>query len=499
MDLNLVETDMKSAMRKGEPFELKFSNMTREATDITIKIMNILLLDIGKTFMKEEIVYLLREFITNANKSNLKRIYFARENLDINNPTDYRNGMEKFGDDFRANLESYNRQFESLSLYTRIVLHLKERILTIAVKNSNCPTTQEMKKVWDLIEKSKFIRNTAEAFMTVGDTSEGAGLGTVSTMLMLRSLGLNEKVYKFDQDTGKNETIVSVEIPIDTVTDVQAGKISDEIVKEIDCVPAFPENVSRIQKLIANDNVQFNKVSEIVQSDPALTASLLKIVNSAQYMLSQRVSNITNAISLIGMKGLKNLLYSYGSQQIFEKNYGKMDRLWEHSFRCASYAYNIAREYKMNDIRDDAYIGGVLHDIGKIIIYHLHPGLLEKIHDHCSDKGIDGNLLENLSMGVSHTRIGSEIAGKWNFPGNIVDIIGFHHQPLIAPDETRNIVSVVYLANQLCKISTGGYNFIALEPSILEKFHLQSDENLRVFEKKLDGLYLLQKSKVREN
>jgi putative nucleotidyltransferase with HDIG domain len=306
---------------------------------------------------------------------------------------------------------------------------------------------------------------------------------------MLRSIGLDESFYKVTKDDKNNETIVSVDIYLDTVTEMQVNYISDVILAEIGNLPIFPEKIKELEHMLSDRDVQFTKIASVIQSDLTLTAELLRIVNSAQYMLPQKVSNITNAISLIGMKGLKNLLISYGTQNILSKKFGKMDEIWQHSYRVASYAYHMANDMKRADLQDDAYIGGILHDMGKIIAVTAYPVLMDKINNHCVDKGINCSMIERLSMGLSHARIGADIARHWNFPDSIVDVINCHHQPLLAPDETKDLVHIVYLANILSHIRDQTIYFSLIEKDVLRKYRIRTKQDLIEMEKNLSKYY----------
>jgi putative nucleotidyltransferase with HDIG domain len=487
---------VKNAIDKGEPVSFRYGFMSRDATDYVMEDLNFLLNQINKIDIKEQVDYFVREFISNANKSNLKRVHFIQLGLDMKDSDTYYQGMKTFAQDFHAKLDLYSQEIEKYRMYTETVFQYKNNILTLTVKNSNLPITQESAKVRALIEKSKAIHDTAEAFMAVGDTSEGAGLGVVTTMIMLRSLGLDEKAFAFTVNKEKKETIVKVEIPLTTFTEVEAEAISDVLVKELDTIPAFPERITKLQQLISDSEVDFQKVANIVQSDVAFTAEILRVVNSAQYMLPQKVSNISNALSLIGVKGLKSLIYSYGAQKILQNHYGRMDQIWEHAFRCASYAFHLTKDFAMYTMADDAYIGGILHDVGKIVVLTRKPGLIEKIDAFCMDKGINGNIIENLAMGVTHAKIGAQIAKKWNFPEQIISVIEYHHKPYLAPESAQKLVHLVYMANQLTHVHENNYSFASMEKRILIQFGIKFNRDLQALEKKLNKYYQDQIEKV---
>jgi putative nucleotidyltransferase with HDIG domain len=255
--------------------------------------------------------------------------------------------------------------------------------------------------------------------------------------------------------------------------------LSETIVQNINSLPQFPENILTIQRLIDDPDSDMVSIAKQISIDPALTADLLKIVNSAQYMLSKKVENISEAVKLVGIRGIRNLLYSYGAQKVLGDDTVGKKRLWEHSYRTAFYAYNLVKNFKNTmDLQDDVYVGGILHDIGKIIFSNVHPDLLEKIKKFCVDRGLPASTLENLSAGMNHAELGSLIAEKWNFPDRLVMAIRYHHDPLSVAPEYRDFVDAVYLANMLCEYENGNIAFEQFEISSLENFRISSKRQI---------------------
>jgi putative nucleotidyltransferase with HDIG domain len=214
-----------------------------------------------------------------------------------------------------------------------------------------------------------------------------------------------------------------------------------------------------------------------IATDPALTADLLKLVNSAHYVLPRRVNNILQAVKIVGMKGLRNLLYSYGAQKILGEKYAEMKTLWDHSHRVAYYAFLLARSFKPKaDILDDVYVAGILHDLGQIIVSYLHPEVMEQMARFCKEKDIPLRILERFSFGLNHADIGALIAKKWNFPEQLVQGIKHHHDPLVAPLQYKDIVQCVYLANGFCDLERGLITFEQLEKPVLSEFGIKGEE-----------------------
>jgi putative nucleotidyltransferase with HDIG domain len=212
-----------------------------------------------------------------------------------------------------------------------------------------------------------------------------------------------------------------------------------------------------------------------IATDPTLTADLLKLVNSAHYMLPRRVKNILEAVKIVGMKGLRNLMYSYGAQRILREKYAEMKTLWDHSHRTAYYAFMLARSFRPTaDILDDVYVAGILHDLGQIIVTYLHPEAMEQMERFCHEKNIPSRILEHFSFGLHHADIGALIARKWNFPEQLVQGIRYHHDPLVAPMQFKDIVHCVYIANALCDMERGFITFEQSERTVLREFGIKT-------------------------
>jgi putative nucleotidyltransferase with HDIG domain len=231
--------------------------------------------------------------------------------------------------------------------------------------------------------------------------------------------------------------------------------------------------------MLDDPSVDITVVARAVSGDPALTADLLKIVNSAAYMLRSKVSNIADAVKMVGLGGLRNLLFSYGAQTILGgRESARLKELWKHSYVTAFYGYTLAKDFLRNKkIFDDVYTGGILHDMGKIIFSNVHPKLTLRIARFAKAKGIPATLLEALLAGLNHSRIGALVAKKWNFPPALVAAIRYHHEPANAPDDYRETVSSVYLADIFAGGGglSGGY--AGVDSRVLSLFNI-TDEAL---------------------
>jgi putative nucleotidyltransferase with HDIG domain len=367
----------------------------------------------------------------------------------------------------------------------------------VDVGNNSMILPEEYKRIEDRIRKAQSVKNLAEAFMQFSDATESAGLGIVTIMLMLRKLGVTSEGFKIYRVEDKGFTLSRLKVPLDTVTESQTSELAAKITDEIRTIPKFPDNILELEKLLSDPNIAFSEVAKVVMRDPAITADLLKMVNSVQFMLPNKVGNINQAIALIGKKGLRDLLFSYGAQKIMGQKFKQMSEIWNHSFKCAFYAYNLARNQRLTGIIDDIYVAGILHDLGKIVISYFSPDLLKGVTAFCASKGISSNFIENWSIGISHAKIGSMIAQKWGLPEQIIAAIEFHHQPMLAPDKFRDTVCAIYLADYFISVEDGRKAWKNFEPEVLKVLKIQGNEGLKTMWQRLKLLYKEQEERFK--
>jgi putative nucleotidyltransferase with HDIG domain len=476
-ELVVDEEKIKKAIQSGLPLTITTYTLPKEIEIYIEQIIDAFLKQMNQIKLKDYVVYCVQELVTNAKKANTKRVYFQERGLDIHNQRDYEEGMAKFKEETLNNISHYLQLQKEKGLHIKVILQVKRNTINIEIRNNVKATRTEQLRIHDKMARSRQYGNLQDALASVLDSSEGAGLGLVILILMLKKIGLDDD--SFIMKTTDKYTIASISIPLDHAMVENLSVLSDEIVESINSLPQFPENIMAIQRLIADPASDMPVIARQISMDPALTADLLKIVNSAQYMLSKRVDNISEAVKMIGIKGIKNLLYSYGTQKVLGDDTVDKKKLWEHSYKTAFYAYNLAKNFK-NDksLLDDVYVGGILHDMGKIIFSNVHPDLLNKIKGFCVDKNLPSSTFENLSAGMNHAELGALIAEKWNFPDRLVTAIRYHHDPEGVHPEFKDLVDAVYLANMFCEYENNNITFDQFLQGPLENFGLLSKKQL---------------------
>jgi len=475
--LVIDEGKVKKAVQSGIPLTITTFTLPHEIEVYIEQILGIFLKLLEQDKLKDYVVYCILELAVNAKKANTKRVYFMERGLDLSNPTDYKEGMSSFKENTLSNIGHYLQLQKEKGLYIKLILQIKNNIIYIEVRNNVAVTKTELIRIHDKLARSRQYNNLEEAIAQVLDDSEGAGLGLVILVLMLKKIGLDEDC--FDILGTDKETIARLVIPIDQTRIENLSELATTIVANINSLPKFPENIIMVQKLINDPKSEMTDIARQISMDPALTADLLKIVNSAQYMLAKKVDSISEAVKMVGMRGIKNLLYSYGTQKLLGDDTSDKKNLWEHSYKTAFFAFNLVKNFRRDrNLLDDAYVAGILHDMGKIVFSNVHPELLNKIKSFCSERGLPASTFEDLSAGMNHAEIGALIAEKWNFPKVLVHAIRYHHDPTSAAKENKDLVDTVYLANMFCELENGGVTFDQLEPTVLENFGINSKKQI---------------------
>jgi putative nucleotidyltransferase with HDIG domain len=476
-ELVVDEAKIKKAVQSGIPLTITTFTLPHEIEVYIEGVLTVFLRQVDQEKLKDYIVYCVQELAVNAKKANTKRVYFIERGLDLANPDDYKEGMASFKENTLNNIGHYLQLQKEKGLYIKLIFQIKKNIIHIEVRNNVAVTKTELIRIHDKLARSRQYNNLEDALAQVLDDSEGAGLGLVILVLMLKKMGLDEDC--FDILSTDEETIVRLIIPLDKTRVEGLSMLTETIVNNVNSLPQFPENVMMVQKLISDPKSTMVSIARQISMDPALTADLLKIVNSAQYMLAKKVDSISDAVKMVGIRGIKNLLYSYGTQKILGDETSEKKQLWEHSYKTAFYAYNLVKNFKKNhNLLDDVYVAGILHDMGKIIFSNVHPDLLNKIKALCGEKNLPASTFEDLAAGMNHAEIGALIAEKWNFPEGLIEAIRFHHDPESAAPEYQDLVDTVYLANMFCEYEIGNVVYDQMDPAILKSFEITSQKQV---------------------
>jgi putative nucleotidyltransferase with HDIG domain len=491
IDLGTIQ----KSIRDSTPVTFRLTSFTNDHHAMMDRVIEVFLTELGQERFLEPLAYCVKELIGNAQKANIKRMYFHERDLSITNENDYRLGMELFHQSLMKEAPRYIQKLKEEKLEVVVTFQVSGSTLYINVRNNSQMMPHEQARIYERIVRARAFSSFYEALNNAIDTTEGAGLGVLILLQTLKRFGLDEDAFSIESNNGS--TIAKLIIPMSKVHFEKINLLAQVVARDIDSLPNFPENVAAILNMTNDPEVQISEIAKKISVDPVLTADLLRLVNSAYYHLSRRISNIPQAITLVGMKGVRNLLYSNSTRKILGDRYKENRSLWSHLHQTALYALYLARAIKLSrEQHDDAYVAGLLHDIGLIIISNPHPDLAEKIRTFCNEKHVPRRVMENFSYGLNHADVGSLIAQKWNFPDQLVEGIKYHHEPLKASLPHKNIVFCVYLANAICNIERGNISFEQIEPIVLHELAIKGEAQFRKVHRSLRYSYDKQKTKL---
>jgi HD-like signal output (HDOD) protein len=480
--------DIQRAVQNSVPLIFRLAGLLPESFPLLDAILQIYLGELGQEKIQEPLSYCLKELIQNAQKANAKRIYFEERGLQISRKDDYDKGMRDFHKEISENLPHFLQRLKERGMTIEVSFHATGGSLVLSVRNDSAISPMELSRIQERVLRTRTFHSFFEVLESAVDKTEGAGLGIMMLIQFLKRIGLDEKAFAIRSELGR--TVASISIPISSVHLDQIRILTDVLVRDIESLPHFPQNVVRLLELTEDTKANIGDISLSIAKDPTLTAELLKHVNSAYYGLPSRVNSIVQAVKMVGMRSLHHLLYSFGYNLLLDRHQARMRLLWEHSLRTAFYAFILARDLKRRkDILDDVYVAGILHDLGFIVVTTLHPKTQERMRRFSVEKNLPPRILERFSFGMNHADIGAMIAEKWRFPEQLIEGIKYHHDPLLARASYKDVVFCVYLANAVCDVERGMITFRQLDRSVLSDFGIGTPEQFAEIASRLKQAY----------
>lgn len=479
MNENLPPADIakiKMAVHTGVPLIITTYTLSHKMELYMNSVLSVFFTELHLEHMIQFLIYCQNELISNAKKANTKRIYFREKNLDIHNPSDYEKEMKTFKAETLDNIAFYLEKLKEAGLYVKMILQVKDGAIRMEVDNNSELTYFEFKRIHDKLCRAQQYNSVEDTFDKVLDDTEGAGLGLVILVLMLKKLGMSEDNFQVFCENGVTKTRITM--PADTVAENTISVISEELEKTVEDLPQFPKSITRLIALLDNPDANINDITALISVDVSVAGEILKCVNSSAFGLANKCGSITDAVKMIGFDGVRKLLFYLGSAQVLAQFPGKAEALWLHSYQVAFVSYNLARNYFPSDktVVENSYICGLMHDMGRILFEGIHPTYLNKIKNICTERGIDINTFEKLLSGVNHAELGARIAKKWNFPQDIIDVVQYHHSPDSAPESSAALVKIVYFADAVVHYISQEMDYYQIDKTVLSFFRFTSQK-----------------------
>lgn len=267
------------------------------------------------------------------------------------------------------------------------------------------------------------------------------------------------------------------------------------VIDRINGLPTLPIIVSKITDLIADPKTVAADIGKAISEDQALSSKVLKMVNSAYYGFPRKITTISQAVVILGFSAIRNLVLSASIVNLFpsdvESDFNR-DDFWSHSIATGIAARAVAKRMKLPQL-DDAFMGGLLHDIGKLVLDQFFHEEFEKIISIVKEKDclfIEAEK-EAFEIDMDHSRIGGILGEKWNLPVNLVQVVSMHHRPIYAKDNLK-VACIVSFADVIVRalgVGSGGdhkipkiddmtWNELGISINMLDKIIKDIDQEL---------------------
>jgi putative nucleotidyltransferase with HDIG domain len=467
-------SNLAAQLKRGETVGITFHSHNKRNIKFLGSLLKKILSNNDRIYLQDALFNIMREIIVNAVKANSKRIYFDYHHLDINDSEQYITGMENFKTYILENQDFIETELKKSNLRVEIYFKKTENGLNIYVRNNTPIHPDELLRVQERMEKAKEYHDFSDVYGDISDDSEGEGLGLVLSMLLLRNSGIGENSLKIKSDGKITQT--SFIIPDDLKPKEIVSKIQNMILEEIKDLPSIPQNIYELEKLCVTPDVSFKDINDKIIMDPALSASVLRLANSAGFISRKKINSVLDAVKVIGLKNLRAILVASSARKILDEKYSMYKEIWNHCNKVAFYAKNLAIRFGYQKLTEQVYLAGLLHDLGKIVLLSTSGALSEWISTVTMQRSIrSSTIIEELSIGISHSTIGEMIARKWNLPEYLIESIKNHHSPMNKNEKYSDIVNIVYLANEMVLTESKKYDHAYIEDDVLTKFDLNSE------------------------
>ncbi|MBU0728425.1 MAG: HDOD domain-containing protein [Proteobacteria bacterium] len=252
---------------------------------------------------------------------------------------------------------------------------------------------------------------------------------------------------------------------------------------DVDSLPTLPSVAIEAIRLMEGEDSSFESIADLLKNDQVLTGRILHYANSAYVGAQRKITSNAQAISLLGFNSVRSIILSVSIFDCFKGQFSehrdKLVNFWLHSIGVAVTAEALAEKLGFPS-PEEAYIAGLLHDLGKLAIYIQFPSEFEEICLEIDRKGayaLQGNLpldIEYAKLGFNHIDAGKQIADCWRIPESLGKVMWLHHQPVfetIEP-ETANLSKLIRFADVLCVThNIGSSYFLASGTQCHEHFH----------------------------
>ena len=225
-----------------------------------------------------------------------------------------------------------------------------------------------------------------------------------------------------------------------------------QLVAKIDDLPTIPVVATQVLQLLDDPDVNVDKVADLMLTDLVMTARVMKMVNSPIYRANQEITSLKRALVYLGIRHIKEIALTSSFISAFEDKGGVIDisTFWAHSFGVGMVSKIIAEKIRYPDI-EKAYLAGIVHDIGEVVLSYYQAESFSKILTAIKERPVRLIDMELEEFGTTHNEIGYCIAEKWNFQEAYKEVVLYHHSPREATSDPV-LCAIINLADLFCSV-----------------------------------------------
>jgi HD-like signal output (HDOD) protein len=234
--------------------------------------------------------------------------------------------------------------------------------------------------------------------------------------------------------------------------DLLANAKFRNLVSQVKALPTMPSIYVEVMRELRTEDPSVIKLSYLISQDPGMCAKLIQMVNSPFFGLQGNVTNPADAIFHLGMNAVKQLVLSIGILTSFENKPGVIafDRLWSHSWATGALARKLAqREMLPDPVIENAFLSGLLHDVGKLVLATGLRTEYTKVQQHRWRTQVQLSQAELELLGATHAEIGAYLLGLWGLPTKLIEAVATHHRPVADKKKKFSLVTALHVADCL--------------------------------------------------
>ncbi|MBI5099621.1 MAG: HDOD domain-containing protein [Nitrospirae bacterium] len=237
-----------------------------------------------------------------------------------------------------------------------------------------------------------------------------------------------------------------------------------QYVQKITQLPTIPVVAQEILKLVHDELTSVDKLDNIIENDPPITAKILSVANSAFFGYKTTTQTIHDAIIRIGFNNVKDVALGVSLMTVFEERAGRVrafdyQRIFNHSVTVGAVAQLISKDLKMK-FAEEIFMNGILHDLGYLVLNKYFPDTYMQVLS-LFEKGENLLEAEKEVLEFTHAEIGAWLAEKWNLPEGVLETILYHHNPSLAKKNLKR-VAVIHIADYI--VSKGIFSVTKTNP-----------------------------------